>query len=410
MKTPIRQIILGLMVALTLCAGWQPASIQAADKPGNTNTHFTEIQIRQRISELEAARNTRLSLSPENPVVKLVADPQTWLIGIVMASAMGGTGILFLLLMMWRLNKRNWQPTVMGDWEPETSKPIADRARTVPPAASQAPSAPHQAAGLGQAGKGGNRTNGANPVPAKHGGPIPHGNPWNAIEYVPAILPASAKIVKTADAPPAAPHPTRALPAVATVAAGVTVAAPLATPSRETPLSDAEEALFDLRSAEVAAIEVTDNIPPLEQARYWADFHKPELAIDILEQSCNREEIPNGWVMLLDLYLQTERQAEYEALRLEFKEIYNAKVPCWREARTVPPVKSLKDMPDLMQRINKMLPSNGVVTYLRDFLFDDRDGKREGFEFGVYRDLLALFNRVVSGQPVPACEVLWQRQ
>jgi hypothetical protein len=401
MKTPIRHHLFKLLAALSLCSVLLPSQVQAIDSGETSAANWTEAQIRSRISELEAERNMRLGLPQENPITTLIADPQTWIIGITTTLAVGGTGILWLLFMMRRLKNKNWQPTIMGDWEPEA--PAQSHAKIISSPNKPVLSAPSVPSAIKPP-----TANLAATVqlrtapPAGNRGLTKDGNSFNAIEYVAIALPATAKIIKTADLPVVSKPET-----AVTLAATGAVPAHLASSDTEDLLLSAEEdEQLDLRSPAAAAIELNDDIPPLEQARYWASFNKPDVAIEILEQTCDRNEVPNSWILLLDLYLQTGKQSEYEVLRLEFKEIYNAKVPCWADALTPLPPKSLKDMPDLMQRINKMLPSNGIVSYLKDFLFDDREGKRQGFEFGVYRDLLTLFNAVSNGKNVSCCEAI----
>lgn len=60
-----------------------------------------------------------------------------------------------------------------------------------------------------------------------------------------------------------------------------------------------------------------------------------------------------------------------------------------------------------MQRINRILPGNGVIAELNKLLLDDRKGKRQGFEYGVYCDLVRLYDAVCNGEPIQHCEDLF---
>lgn len=154
------------------------------------------------------------------------------------------------------------------------------------------------------------------------------------------------------------------------------------------------------------AISVVEETEPYRQAQFWVALGKQEMAIDILEQSREHDVSPHSWLLLFELYRQIGARERYEALRQHCQSIFNAHIPDWEEAMDNIP--SLKDRPDLMQRINRALLDHNVVAYLEGLLFDNRGGTRYGFEFGVYRDLVRLFDAVCAGKDVNNCEIIVQ--
>jgi tetratricopeptide (TPR) repeat protein len=163
---------------------------------------------------------------------------------------------------------------------------------------------------------------------------------------------------------------------------------------------------FERNPDVIDAISVVEETEPYSQAQFWAALGKLETAIEILEQCHEQDYSPNSWLLLFDLYRQTGARESYEGLQRNFKCIFNASIPAWDENWDAPP--RLKDRPDLMQRINRALSSNNVLAYLEELLLDKRGGTRRGFEFGVYRDLVQVFDAICAGKVVPNCEAVCQ--
>lgn len=174
------------------------------------------------------------------------------------------------------------------------------------------------------------------------------------------------------------------------------------------PSHEEEDAPYPGSAPMLYAIEVSEALDPLSQAQFWAAIGKPSVAIEILEPIYQQEPTPHSWLLLLEMYSLTEQRQAWEAAQQCFKKVFNCKVPPWEVAPEHARAQTtLRDMPGLMQRINRALPGNGVMAFLRNLLRDDRQGSRAGFEYGVYCDLLRLHDALCDGKPVACCEELF---
>jgi pilus assembly protein FimV len=144
------------------------------------------------------------------------------------------------------------------------------------------------------------------------------------------------------------------------------------------------------------AEEVLDEI---QQAEFWMYMNQPLRAIEILEAK-NHPTSPLPWLYLFDLYRTVNNQAMYEDLAARFKTTFNCRVTPWEENH-VEHSRGLEDFP-VMARIIEMWPHEELVPFLENLLIDDRDGQRQGFDLGAYRDLLFLTNIAYRIQPSKA--------
>ena len=155
------------------------------------------------------------------------------------------------------------------------------------------------------------------------------------------------------------------------------------------------------------SIEVQEHSDPIAHAEFWLALKKPEIAIEILETVCENDTTPKSGMMLFKLYHQTQHRAQYEDLKRRFKTLFNTKVPDWEELEDCETQYRLRDMPDLMHRINQVLHKHGVHQFLKNLLIDNRGGTRQGFEYGVFCDLVNLFETVQAGKPIVNCESIF---
>ncbi len=169
------------------------------------------------------------------------------------------------------------------------------------------------------------------------------------------------------------------------------------TPPQPPELPDSALAKFD------------DNLESVQKAQFWLALQKPEEAIAILAPLCATNRCPRGWFLLLELYALTGRRAEYEAAIPRFRARFNARVPEWEEAVSGKARRGLADEPELMERVDRALSStNNLKAWLRNLLIDNRRGTRQGFEWGIYQDLLLLFEVVCEGRTIQRCAQLQQ--
>jgi hypothetical protein len=162
-------------------------------------------------------------------------------------------------------------------------------------------------------------------------------------------------------------------------------------------------------SANSAPPKLGDDIESVQKAQFWLALRKPEEAIAILEPLCATNRCPRGWFLLLELYVVSGRRTEYEAAMPRFRARFNAKVPSWDDAVGGAKRRNLGDAPELVERIDQALAKAGnVKAWLRTLLTDNRNGTRQGFEWGIYQDLLLLFEVVCEGWTISRCEQLQQ--
>lgn len=156
------------------------------------------------------------------------------------------------------------------------------------------------------------------------------------------------------------------------------------------------------------AMELIEQTSPLAQARFWATLGKNEQAIAILVQMVDQEHFPQCCMLLLDLYKKGGQREEYEVTRQRFKKRFNGKVPAFDDAVSEAPALRLTDMPELVHRINEVMPTNGIYQFLRKLLLDERQGSRQGFDYGVYCDLVRLYESLCQGDDLLCCEAICQ--
>lgn len=167
--------------------------------------------------------------------------------------------------------------------------------------------------------------------------------------------------------------------------------------------------VLDVDPNSVVGLIVQEQASAALQAQFWNALGKPVLAIEILEAVRDSDIAPANWLLLLDLYAQCGKQNEYESLRRRFKAMFNGQVPAWNERIPGLSCRRLSDMPELAQRVNRALAEHGmhgVLSYLRGLLHDNRNGTRQGFEYGVFCDLVRLYEAVSEGRAIDCCEAL----
>lgn len=130
------------------------------------------------------------------------------------------------------------------------------------------------------------------------------------------------------------------------------------------------------------------------EAEFWVSLGKHDNAISILEHYTLSENghSPMPWLLLFDLYHKTESSDQYGSLQYQFQRIFNAKIPDWNDYEYAVNNIGLEQMGLLMARVETLWGSSEIVPFLESLLIDDRDGTRQGFELGVYRDILFLFD------------------
>jgi hypothetical protein len=128
------------------------------------------------------------------------------------------------------------------------------------------------------------------------------------------------------------------------------------------------------------------------EAEFWISLNKFDKAIYVLEQYTSFENVssPLPWLFLFDMYYKTGGQDQYNALQQQFQRMFNGKIPDWADYDEKHHSMGLEQMAGLMARVEAFWMTDEIIPFLDSLLIDDRDGTRQGFELGVYRDILFL--------------------
>lgn len=128
------------------------------------------------------------------------------------------------------------------------------------------------------------------------------------------------------------------------------------------------------------------------EAEFWISLNKLDKAIAVLEQYTAFENVssPLPWLFLFDMYRKTDGHDQYAALQRQFQRMFNGKIPDWEDYDTEHQNMGLEHMAGLMARVEAFWMTDEIIPFLENLLVDDRDGTRQGFELGVYRDILFL--------------------
>ncbi len=143
-------------------------------------------------------------------------------------------------------------------------------------------------------------------------------------------------------------------------------------------------------STEMPKVEELNDV--MYEAEFWISLNKIDSAIRLLEQYTISDQgsSPLPWLLLFDLYHQTEQNEQYISLQRQFQRFFNGKIPDWEDYDNAQQSIGLEAMGSLMARVEMLWQTDEMIPFLESLLLDDRDGAREGFELGVYRDILFL--------------------
>ena len=134
--------------------------------------------------------------------------------------------------------------------------------------------------------------------------------------------------------------------------------------------------------------EVADT---LLQAELLVQLGDPKQAMTLLSHHIRDTEKPGPavWLMLLNLYQSTGREAQYNALSAGFRMLFNAELPPWAES-SEQAARDLESYPQVIQRLQAGWSGPQAQAVVENLLNDDRGGSRQGFSIGAYRELLFL--------------------
>ena len=137
-------------------------------------------------------------------------------------------------------------------------------------------------------------------------------------------------------------------------------------------------------------IDVEEVADVLTQADLLVQLGDPKEAMNLLSRHIRETESPGPqvWLMLLDLYRSTGREAQYNTLGEGFRALFNAQVPPW--SLNAAADRALEDYPQVTLKLQGLWPNAECRAYLEALLNDDRGGSRQGFSLTAYREILFL--------------------
>ena len=159
------------------------------------------------------------------------------------------------------------------------------------------------------------------------------------------------------------------------------------------PLSRIDRADFGASmSYPVRAVKAEELFDVQQQADFFLSLGQHEQAIAVLRNHIN-DNVQTSALVYLDLfniYHQLMRQADYEALRGDFNQRFNAKIPAFELYDEVGA--GLEAYQAALTRIETLWPSPKVLEVIEESLFRRPDGGAETFNLEAYRELLMLYS------------------
>ncbi|WP_164931991.1 FimV/HubP family polar landmark protein [Janthinobacterium sp. 17J80-10] len=146
------------------------------------------------------------------------------------------------------------------------------------------------------------------------------------------------------------------------------------------------------RNSAVQPMKVEEISDLMQEAEFWMLLNDPEHAIEILAtySGVDRPVSPVPWIYLLDLYRVTGQQENYQSLAARIKSVFNTNAPAWNNEDGAGALRSLRDYPHVVEKIEELWEGAGIVPYLESLLLDEREGARTGFDLAVYREVIHL--------------------
>jgi hypothetical protein len=137
------------------------------------------------------------------------------------------------------------------------------------------------------------------------------------------------------------------------------------------------------------------NAEELSDVQHQADFFMSlgqfDKALDVLHHHITESEETSALVYLdlLDLYHHLNRKVDYELLRKDFNEIFNAEVSAFDQYN--PESNGLEFYPSALSRIESLWPTPRVLDAIEESIFRKPGSNGDVFDIAAYRELLLLY-------------------
>ena len=143
----------------------------------------------------------------------------------------------------------------------------------------------------------------------------------------------------------------------------------------------------------VDALAVSELSHVTEEARVFMALGHNDRAIEVLQDHIRRlpRSMPAAWLMLLDLYHREGNRTEFRKLADTFHTHFNVRAPLWEEWTGEHSLAGgIEDFPGIEQKIVALWRQPECRPYLERLLYDNREGRRNGFPLATYSDILLL--------------------
>lgn len=148
---------------------------------------------------------------------------------------------------------------------------------------------------------------------------------------------------------------------------------------------------FVLSMTPSRAVKAEELFDVQQQADFFVSLGQHEQAIEVLRNhiSDNVQTSALVYLDLFDLYHQLKRREDYEALRKEFNDRFNSKIPAFGLYDEMSP--GLEAYQTALTRIEALWPSRKVLEVIEESMFRQPDAGEEAFNLEAYRELLILY-------------------
>ena len=194
---------------------------------------------------------------------------------------------------------------------------------------------------------------------------------------------------------------------------GLASVRPLTTPPGKTaspPLSRRDRPDFAVSMTHPArAVKAEELFNVQQQADFFVSLGQHEQAIEVLHSHIgdNVQTSALVYLDLFNLYHQLKRKDDYEALRGDFNQLFNAKIPAFDFYNDSSP--GLEAYQGALTRIEALWPSPKVLEVIEESIFRRPDANVEAFDLGAYRELLLLYavaREIISPEAVSSNSIL----
>jgi hypothetical protein len=143
----------------------------------------------------------------------------------------------------------------------------------------------------------------------------------------------------------------------------------------------------------IGDVAVSELSQVTEEARVFLELGHADRAIEVLRDHIAqpRRSMPAAWLMLLDLYRTHGREQEFRKLAEDFHLQFNAQTPQWTDLPATDDVNAgLEGFPHIVRELTATWGTPACRDFLERLLYDNRKGRRMGFSFAAFNEILAL--------------------